>query len=70
MMARIDDVKNGDYLNALNQIDEKTKLMKKKYTKEQLAKLHAMYFIAIHFPINHPTRIVAQAELDEVLGGN
>ena len=69
-MARIDDVNDDDYLKALEHIDEKAKLMADKYTKKVLAQLHAMHFIAIHFPINHPTRIVAQSKLDEVLGGN
>lgn len=69
-MARIDDVKDEDYLKALEYIDEKAKLMYDEYTKKQLAQLHAMHFIAIHYPIRHPTRIVAQSKLDEVLGGN
>ena len=59
-----------EYLMALEHIDLKAKQMKKKYTKDQLAELHAMYFIAIHYPIRHPTRMVAQSKLDEVLGGN
>jgi len=59
-----------EYLKALEYIDEKAKLMYDKYTKKQLAQLHAMHFIVTHYPLNHPTRKVAKAKLIEVLGGN
>ena len=36
-MARIDEVKDEDYLKALEYIDEKAKLMYDEYTKKQLA---------------------------------
>ena len=59
-----------EYLMALEHIDLKTKAMMKKFTKKQLAKMVACYFIAFHYPKDHPTRKVAKAKLDEVLGGN
>lgn len=59
-----------EYLMALEHIDLKAKQMMKNYTKKQLAEKYALYFITLHFPKDHPTRKVAQAKLDEVLGGN
>ena len=57
------------YLKALEYIDAKAKLMANKYTKKVLAQLHALHFIVVHYPKDHPTRKVAKAKLIEVLGG-
>ena len=59
-----------EYLMALEHIDLKARQMADKYTKKILAQLHAMHFIVTHYPKDHPTRKVAKAKLDEVLGGN
>ena len=58
-----------EYLMALEHIDLKAKQMSDKYTKKVLAQLHAMHFITLHYPKDHPTRKVAMAKLVEVLGG-
>lgn len=54
-----------EYLMALEHIDLKTKAMMKNYTKKQLAKKYACYFITLHYPKDHPTRKVAKFELEE-----
>lgn len=54
-----------EYLKALEHIDLKTKAMMENYTKKQLAKKHACYFITLHYPKDHPTYKVAKFELEE-----
>lgn len=58
-----------EYLKALEHIDLKTKAMMENYTKKQLAKKYACYFITLHYPKDHPTRKVAKVFLRK-LGEN
>jgi|TARA_B100001741_G_scaffold172261_1_gene142150 hypothetical protein len=68
-MKPIISEEDAEYLMALEHIDLKARQMADKYTKKILAQLHALHFIVVHYPKDHPTRKVAKAKLIEVLGG-